>query len=193
MKKLIILVLFLLPGFISGQETKGQLQWNAMASAGLLTGESDTKPFFQLSGGLRYNRFFTGIGAGYDTYEFNSIPVFADWRVNLGKKQMVFLYGNAGYNFPGQYSSEDEFSKTSDRLRGGIYFDAGIGYRIPLGNLHRLALSAGFSRKDITQRKVFVTPCLVPPCPEDIHNYKYNFNRLLARLSWEIGKGYNKP
>lgn len=187
--KRFFIVLLLVPGFIFAQHTKKiNGGWKTITSTGLAIGEANTKPVFQLSGGFTYRRYFTGIGIGYDTYEFNSIPVFADWRMSFGRRQIGFIYADGGYNFPGSYKRNNEFSKTSDRLRGGLYMDAGIGYRIPLGTLHRLSVSAGFSRKNIIQRKVFVYPCLTAPCPEDIHDYDYNFNRILTRLSWEFGK-----
>lgn len=188
MKKKIMLLLLLCPLFSLAQvKQKQQLKWNMLASAGLAAGESNTKPVFQLSGGLKYSRFFTGIGIGYDTYEFNSIPVFADWRMMFGKKRAAFLYANGGYNFPGKYREDNDLSKTEDGIKGGFYGDLGIGYRMPLGSLHRLAISAGFSQKNIRQRKVFVYPCLTGDCPEDIREYRYRFNRIIARLSWELG------
>ncbi|MFC0771714.1 hypothetical protein [Terrimonas alba] len=188
MKKKIVLMFLLWPVMLLAQvKQKQQLKWNTIASVGLATGESNTKPVFQLSGGVNYNRFFTGIGVGYDPYEFNSVPVFADWRMKVFKKQAAFVYANGGYNFPGKYKIDNDFSKTADRIKGGLYTDIGIGYRVPLGSLHRLALSAGFSQKNITQRKVFVFPCLTGDCPDDIREYKYSFNRIVAKLSWEIG------
>lgn len=188
MKKVVALMFLLWPVMLLAQgKEKQQLKWSTIASAGLATGESNTKPVFQLSGGVNYNRFFTGIGVGYDTYEFNSVPLFADWRVKFGKKQAAFVYANGGYNFPGKYQMDDDFSKTADDIKGGLYTDIGIGYRVPLGILHRLGLSAGFSQKNIIQRKVFVFPCLTGDCPEDIREYRYRFNRIVAKLSWEIG------
>jgi hypothetical protein len=188
MKKEIVLMLLLWPLMSMAQgKQKQQLKWSTIASAGLAEGESDTKPVFQLAGGLNYSRFFTGIGAGYDTYEFNTVPLFVDWRMKFGRNRAAFLYANGGYNFPGKYRRDDDFSKTADGIRGGLYTDIGIGYQVPLGSLHRLALSAGFSQKNITQRKVFVFPCLTGDCPEDIREYKYRFNRIVAKLSWEIG------
>jgi len=188
MKRIGIILLFLPLGLIAQIKKSANTGWRTITSIGLVAGESNNKPIFQLSGGSVYGRYFTGIGVGYDMYHFNSIPLFADWRMSFGKRRIGFLYANGGYNFPGSYRGENEFSKTKDRLKGGFYMDAGMGYRIPLGGLHRLSFSAGYSRKNMSQLKSFVYPCLTGDCPEDIHDYKYSFGRIIAKMSWELGK-----
>lgn len=188
MKRIGIALLFFLPSLLFAQNKKASKPgWRMITSTGLIAGESDTKPLFLWSGGIVYHHHFAGIGFGYDMYRFSSFPVFADWRMSFGKKKIGFIYANGGYNFPGKYKEEDEFSKTKDRLRGGYYMDAGIGYRIPLGHFNRLSFSAGYSRKNISQLKTFVYPCLTGDCPEDIHEYKYSFGRIIAKMSWELG------
>ena len=185
---IIILLVFFLPLSLFAQNKKASKPgWRVITSAGLMAGESDNKPAFQLSGGIVRDRYFAGIGIGYETYRFNSFPVFADWRVDFGKKRTGFLYANGGYNFPGHNKEESEFSKTADRLKGGFYMDAGIGYRICLGTFHRLAFSAGYSRKDIRHIKTFVYPCFTGDCPDDIHEFKYSLGRMVAKMSWELG------
>ncbi len=187
MKKTTLVLLFLPLGLFAQNKKVSKPGWRMITSTGIVAGESDTKPVFQLSGGIVYDRHFAGIGIGYDTYQFNSIPLFADWRMSFGKKQIGFIYANGGYNFPGKYKDENEFDKASDLLKGGFYMDAGMGYRIPLGNFNRLSFSAGYSRKNIRQLKTFVYPCLTGDCPENIHEYKYGFGRIIAKMSWELG------
>ena len=187
MKRVGIILLFLPLGLFAQNKKTSKPGWRMITATGLVTGESDTKPVFQLSGGIVYDRYFAGFGIGYDMYQFNSFPVFADWRMSFGKRKIGFIYTNGGYNIPGKYKEENDFSKTSDRLKGGFYIDAGIGYRIPLGALNRLSFSAGYSHKNIRQLKTFVYPCLTGECPENIHEYKYSFGRIVARMSWELG------
>ena len=188
MKRIAIIILFLPIGLIAQNKKTSSTGWRTISSIGSVAGESDTKPVFQVSGGVVYGRYFTGIGIGYDMYQFNSSPLFADWRMSFGKRQIGFVYINGGYNFPGSNKVENEFSKTTDQLKAGFYMDAGVGYRIPIGGLHRLSFSAGYSRKNVINRKVFVYPCLTGTCPEDIHEYKYSFARIIAKMSWEFGK-----
>ncbi len=162
-------------------------KWSTIGSVGLVTGESGSRPVFQLSSGMNYHQFFTGLGLGYDSYEFNSIPVFADWRYKFGQKISGFVYGMAGYNFPVVSGKTIENFKTSESSSGGLYFDLGIGCRIPMGKVDRLLLSAGFSQKRISQRQSFLYPCFTGNCEEVTYNYDYKFGRITAKLSWELG------
>ena len=188
MKKFISLIL-IFPLLLSAQDNKQapQKRWTAIGSVGVVAGETGNNIVFQLANGINYHRFFTGIGIGYDRYHFNSFPVFADWRMNFGKRKSTFIYGLGGYNFPGQHKESLEFSKINDRLRGGAYFDLGLGYRAPAGGSNRLLFSVGYSQKNLERTKIFIYPCVTGNCPETIYHLKYNFRRLTAKLSWELG------
>ena len=187
MKQVGIILLFLPIGLLAQDEKTSKPGWLTITSMGVVSGESNNKFTFQLTGGLVYGRYFTGIGFGYDMYQFNSFPVFVDWRMGFGKKRTGFFYAAAGYNLPGKYRNENEFSKISDGLNAGFYMDAGVGYRIPVVGLHRLSFSAGYSRKNMGQVKIFRYDCVTSPCPDDIRNYKYTFGRIIAKMSWELG------
>jgi hypothetical protein len=188
-KWLIIAVLFPFLCFSQGKNSKGKI--TAITSAGVAAGESTAKPLFQVSTGFTFDNWFTGVGIGLDEYKFNSYPLFADWRMNFGKAKVAFFYANGGYNFPGsQHGREDDFNvfKTTDKLLGGFYMDAGVGYRVRLNPLHRILFSAGYSQKNMRTRIGYTYPCLVPPCDEQIYNYNYQLGRIVTKLSWEFGK-----
>ncbi len=186
MKRSVIVLLFF-PFYLFSQNKKATNPgWRMITSAGLVAGETNTKSVFQLSGGLVYDRHFVGIGVGYDSYQFNSFPVFADWRMSFGKKEIGFLYANGGYNLSGNHKEENEWAKTNDQLKGGLYVDAGIGYRLRLGTFNRLSFSAGYSRKNNRHIKTFLYRCSTGDCPEDIREYRYNFGRMIAKFSWEL-------
>jgi hypothetical protein len=187
MKYLVIACLLVPLGVLSQSKKTPATGWRMITSTGLIAGETDSRPVFQLSGGVVRNRHFAGVGIGYETYRFNSFPVFADWRMDFGKKRIGFLYCNAGYNIPGHHKEETEWSKSSDRVKGGFFMDAGIGYRIRLGTFNRLAFSAGYTRKDIRHIKTYVYPCITGDCPDNINEYKYSLGRMVAKMSWELG------
>lgn len=187
MKKLGFLLL-LLPFVATAQEKKEVAKrWSSIGSLGLVVGESGGHPAFQLSSGYNFHQFFTGIGLGYDHYLFRSIPVFADLRYKFGRKKVGFVYGAAGYNFPLHYKESEEWAKTGESYKGGLYVDAGIGCRWPVGKIHRLLLSTGFTQKSIRQQKTFVFPCFTGNCHETRYDQHYSLGRLTAKLSWEIG------
>ncbi len=183
------LLLLFLPLSILAQNKKiAKTGWHTITSIGIVTGEANNKPVYQLSGGLVFGRYYIGIGLGYDTYQYNSFPLFADWRMGFGRRNSGFLYANGGYNVAGNIKNENEFSKTKDESKGGFYMDAGIGYRIPTGSLHRFSVSAGYSHKKIRRQKTFIYPCFAGNCPEDVYDYRYNFGRIVAKMSWELGR-----
>ncbi len=187
MRKVIIVVM-LAPVFAYGQKHGVSFKkWSTIGSVGLVTGESGSRPVFQLSSGINYRQFFTGVGLGYDSYEFNSMPVFADLRYKFGQKVSGFIYGMAGYNFPFMSGKSVENFKTSENRSGGLFLDLGVGCRIPMGKVDRLLLSAGFSQKKMSQRQTFNYPCFTGNCEEATFNYDYNFGRITAKLSWELG------
>ncbi|HLG38574.1 MAG TPA: hypothetical protein VI461_02860 [Chitinophagaceae bacterium] len=185
-KWLIIAALFPLLSFSQDKHGSG---FNAIVSTGVVAGESAAKPLVQVAAGLNYDRYFMGVGLGLDPYYFKSIPLFADWRINFGKTRLAFVYANGGYNLPyNNKNAEDNFFKSTDRFNGGFYMDLGMGYRIRLSSYHRLLFSAGYSRKDISNKVGYTYPCLNPPCDEQITNYRYSLGRIVTKLSWEFGK-----
>jgi hypothetical protein len=193
MKRLGIVLLFLPISLVAQQKKTIKPGWRSIATAGFTAGESGASPVFQLSGGITYSCFFNGIGIGYDLYEFNSFPLFADWRMSFGKQQLVFVYAMPGYNIPGKFTKEvADFRTVAESQTGGFYMDAGIGYRIPLGLLNHLSFSTGYVRKSVSHEKIYTTPCgNIMPCtdpPPDKYVYRYNYGLITTKLSWELGK-----
>jgi hypothetical protein len=73
-------------------------------------------------------------------------------------------------------------------LKGGLYVDGGLGFRIPSGRLHRFAFSAGFSRKSMVNTVGYTWCGWGGSCEEELFKYKYNFSRITSKLSWEFGR-----
>lgn len=184
---LIITVLF--PFLSFSQENSSRIRVHTIATVGMAAGESTVKPLFQVESGIVHRKWFGGAGIGLDQYNFKSIPVFLDGRFHFGKTMSAFVYGNGGYNFPYKNKSGiDNFFKTTDKFYGGLYIDAGVGYRVRLNSSHRLQMSAGYSQKNIRNKIGYTFICFSPPCLEEIYNYHYKLGRILAKVSWEFGK-----
>lgn len=189
MRKLLLLIAFSLPCWLQAQEKKAR--FHSILSPGIIIGQGEIKSMAQFSAGITYYQFYTGIGVGYDPYKFNSVPIYADWRVYIGRKRIGFLYGQLGYNIPGSYKKEEEFSKIGDRMKAGFYADAGIGFRIPAGPLHRFSFSAGYSYKEALRKKTYSYGCGLVPCTTDnsfSFDYRYGFERIVVKAGWEFGK-----
>lgn len=187
MKRKWFIIAVLFPVFSFSQEVSSRSSLHAIASFGLVTGESTAKPLAQVMSGFYYKKWFAGLGTGIDFYNLKSIPVFADYKLFLAKKNGCFLYADGGYNFPfGNKPKDQFFFKRSDHYYGGLYLDAGLGYRLALNANHRLLFSAGYSRKDVF-RNVEVDSGTNPPT-EQTYNYHYIFGRVVAKVSWDFGK-----
>lgn len=189
-----VMILLLLPMMIAAQEKKNiKPGWKTITAAGFAAGQSGTGAVFQISSGVTFNRYYAGIGAGYDRYEFDSWPVFADMRASFGNRKLLFVYVLPGYTIPGKFTREMDFEwrKVNERMEGGFYMDMGFGYRIPMGSMNRLSFSAGYIRKSLVHRKMYSYPCGTQPCTEaepDRYVTRYDFGLITTKLSWELGR-----
>jgi hypothetical protein len=189
MKKQWFIIAVLFPIQMLSQENSTRPYIHTIATVGMAAGQSTVKPLGQIEAGFFRDRLFAGIGAGVDPYRFKSIPFFVDGRWHFGKMRSLFLYGNGGYNLPFDNRTEQEnFFKTSDRFYGGLYMDAGIGYRVRLNSSQHILMSAGYSQKNLKNKVGFTYPCFMPPCEEMMYDYNYKLGRIVTKLSWEFGK-----
>jgi hypothetical protein len=192
MRGVLFLILMAMPVLIWGQEQKSETgRFRAGLTGGLLFGESDPALLVQLSGGVERRNLYTGVGISYDPHELNSFPLFAEIRWSFFPKKTVLVYGYGGINLPGSYPKEEEFLKTSDLMKAGLYFDGGFAYRINASNTHRFILSAGYGIKQSTREKTFAGNCGgMFPCTEPQHNFRYRYRtgRVVVKLGWELGK-----
>lgn len=194
MKKISLFIL-LLPVLAVAQVKKEQRKpaFTTITNAGFVAGESGVKLIGQLSAGVSFNRYFTGIGVGFDPYRFNSMPLFLDTRVSFNRTKTAFLYFNPGYNFSVLNKNKKEPFKIGEDVKGGLYMETGIGYRVKLNNKNRLSLVGGYSYKRITQYKKYGYPiCGIAGCTTgdwfESYKYPYKFGRIIFKMSWEMGK-----
>ena len=188
--KILVVLVFLFPIAMLAQKSPCACEPRGFLSTGITAGASATKPLLQTGIGMTWaSKYFGGIGGGIDLYRFKSIPVFADLRRDFGKKKSLFGYAQGGYSIPFDNKSIEHgvnSFKTTDQFRGGLYFDAGFGYRARLFRSNALLMSAGYSQKNIRNKVGYTYPCLVPPCPEEIYENRYRLGRVVAKLSWEF-------
>lgn len=195
MKKLCILLLFVPALGWAQEQKKNNWGWRSYVATGIIAGDIGTNALVQLSGGITYKRFFAGVGAGYDPYQIEAIPLFLDLKMDFLKTRSAFVYFNIGQSLPWDNTVETETFKVKDNVNAGLYLDLGLGYRIPLGGAHNLAFSAGYGRKQMEWEKVYEYPCGIQPCynqPVYTYVYDYKFGRIIVKLAWEFGSGGTK-
>src|SRR5690242_2089719 len=123
------------------QQNPSVYRFQTTVSGGVLAGESIAKPFIQASAGFSRQHWVVGAGTGLDLYSFKSIPVFADCRFGIGKKNRAFVYLQPGYNFPFKNKTVPEYARLKDRFTGGTWVEGGLGYRFISTRMHRLSFS----------------------------------------------------
>lgn len=151
-----------------------QGRFSSMNFAGILVGQSSSAFEFHSINGMSLNKWFAGIGVGYDRYRIKSYPVYLAFRREWGNSRQAVLLGlDGGRNF-------SEFNS-------GWYARPGVGWKIKLPALSSaLLLDMGYSFKQVIEKRYTVAPCLVPPCLELPETYKYQLTRLSFRLGWQF-------
>jgi len=174
------------------QSTNKKFPFVMTLQGGILEGQTDKAvPQFQLLGGIKKNAWILSLGAGIDYYGAKrSVPVFLDIKNSIGKgNKSFFSYGSAGYNFSWLRNSEEikNWWINSNDQAGGLFYEAGLGYKYSLKNKMAFGLSAGYSYKAQSETVQYRSNCdfCVPPIIEEQPKpeiYKYQFRRISIKL-----------
>lgn len=161
----------------------------SISNIGLLNGSKGSSVSLQTLLGAAFKGTFAGVGVGIDYYRFRSIPLFFDLRHEFGKgRRNFFVYGDLGYNFDWLTEKNKEiyyFSSTS-KYKGGIYYDAGIGYKISFKNKDALLISTGYSMKRIKNEVNSPFCPIAGPCSQETETYLYSMQRLVIKAGWSF-------
>jgi len=96
---------------------------------GLLIGGSDNSPQLQTINGIRFNKWFTGIGTGIDWYYQRSVPVFLSLErgFRVTPKKNIYFSSGAGINFPWRNNIYNDWNWWSvSEAKNGLYCNAGF-------------------------------------------------------------------
>lgn len=167
-------------------------QFTSILQLGILEGDAG-KSFgqLQLVNGIRQNAWFYGLGVGIDYYgSKRSVPLFIDVKRDFKKgSKTPFVFADAGYNFSWLRDKDKNMSWSTDyQASGGLYYEAGIGYKFLLKNKTTVGFSAGYSFKQqheaygknfVIEPPVFPTPAYKPP----VDYYDYKFRRISVKFN----------
>jgi len=171
------------------KESRQNIKLQSISNIGLLEGSNGSFFSLQTLLGVQFNKSFSGIGVGLDYYRFRSIPLFVDLRREFGKgPNAVFVYGDMGYNFD-WLTDEDKqktsFSTNAD-FKGGLYYDAGIGYKYAFKSSHALLFSLGYAYKQIKLNNMVSSFCIGGTCPPETQIYNYSMPRWIVKAGWQF-------
>lgn len=162
---------------------KSGFTFQTSVQGGLLEGESGSAFQLQTINGFQRKTWSAAVGVGLDYYHTRSIPLFANVRKALGDNAKTpFLYLSGGYHFPWLREEDKYWGET--KAKGGLYFDAGIGYQIPVLKKTAMFFTAGFSQKNYTRTERDGAVITIWPMPAPQTRV---FEHTLRRLSIQTG------
>lgn len=187
--KNILVVIFLAAGMINAASGQNKPEFAAKMLTGIVAGGSGQYPEVHAVTGLRYKGWFGGVGTGFDWYYLNSVPLYASLsRSFLHKgKHSFMLLGDGGYNFSRNSDPLLDIYATDVVTRGGLYYNAGLGWKLGLGKANSgFLLQLGYSYKQVIQHVSYNYPCFSPPCLPNTEKNDYRFKRLSLRIGWDF-------
>lgn len=184
--------------FISAARCQNKIQPHPFVmtiQGGIMEGQTDkTVPQFQLLGGIKKDTWLLSLGAGMDYYGARSIPLFLDVKNIFGKKSNSFFgYGALGYNFSWLRDNEkikNWWVPSVNDQKGGLFYEAGVGYKIAVKNKMGFGLSAGYSYKEQSETVHYKPNCdFCVPIPQPTveskpETFKYQFRRVSIKLHY---------
>ena len=175
MRNLFLFALLLIVIQVPAQKSKFGLQ--TLVQGGLLEGETGSAFQLQAINGVRHKTWAAGVGAGLDYYHARSVPLFLNLRKTFGSGKAPFLYVSGGYNFPWLRVQDKEWNYQSAKT--GLYYDAGIGYQLPVLKNSALLFSAGYSVKEYSTKAYSdVVIAIYPSPPSDARTFDYTLRRI---------------
>jgi hypothetical protein len=175
MKKWILIMLLLISNQMPAQTKYG---FQTQIQVGLHEGSVGSAFQLHTINGIRYKTWLAGVGTGLDYYRVRSIPVFLNVQKAFSHSaNSPFVYAAGGYNFPWLREKDKDWMTTGES-KGGLYFDAGIGYQLPVLKNSALYFSGGYSVKKYSSKSYYdAIPYYSGPSPA-VNTYDFTFRRL---------------
>lgn len=145
---------------IQSQELKKSGYFN-LSSLGLLFGEgaNGSQPFASLTmvNGWQFGqRVYTGIGLGYEFYEWGVMPLFADVKYFFRQDVVTpFISFKTGYSFPLSKSKSGSDSYTQySQTYGGVLLNPEVGLLIPVGVSSAISVTVGYQYQELSYNEI---------------------------------------
>lgn len=144
--KNLLAAIFLLVGLAAhAQSEERTIQYGGMQHLGIRMESSNTQPYINIINGIRYKRYFFGVGASYD-YTFrggwgwnampSTAPIYLTARHYFFKKKKVFVLAEAGTNIiagNGYMTKQGENNFEYYEKKWGQYYSIGAGVKAKIG------------------------------------------------------------
>jgi len=178
MKYAILMIAELLFCLSISAQHRHALAFNSYNSVGCVAGKAPLDFAAQTENGIKFRHWFIGAGFGMDNYYRKTLPLFGALKKEfIIKNNSLFLYGNAGGNL---IARDKEIRKAFSTVssEGGLYLDAGVGYKIKLGKKTGIFFSLGNTLKTIKETEIST---------DSGFPYYYRTENKLSRVSFKMG------
>jgi hypothetical protein len=162
----------------AGAQKKHAVVFNSYNAAGFVAGKLPVTFAAQTENGIQFKHWFIGAGFGIDNYYRQTLPLFGAIKKEFPLKvNSLFLYANAGGNLVAKNKEiKNTFSNVS--TKGGLYLDAGIGYKIKAGKSSGFYFSLGNTLKELKQTEASA---------DGGFTYTYLTENKFSRISFKMG------
>lgn len=147
----------------------------------LLFGEENVGVGLNSINGYQFSKLLgTGLGIGINKYgNYLAMPIYAQVRGYMyDKKVSPFYFGDIGYGHAWNTNKNEDVFQL-DNVRGGLYWQVGLGYQINFYN-SSLTFTLGYVSQDSTADYVYYRPW-------DIDDVEVSEKRTLRRIQFSFG------
>jgi len=181
MRKLLLSLLVML---FAGILTQAQIGYRSYNSVGVVVGESKSAYQVLTTHGIQYHKWYAGAGVGIDDYRNRTVPLVVSLLRDVLPRNNMFININAGPQFVwGKNQRNEVWNAIESKALPGFLGEAGIGYRIKVGNEGQsIMFGSYYSYK--THKEKYIVPgiCNNPPCQNATEYITSSFSRWAFKL-----------
>jgi hypothetical protein len=172
----------------SGNGSNGKFTFSSINTVGLMSGSNGEALSLHTINGVAKDKWFAGAGIGFDYYACRTVPLFIDvTREIFSKKNTPFIYADAGLNIPWATTDQKLSRGGSTTFKKGIFYDAGIGWKLKSKNERGFLFSAGYSVKQVKEEVDQSWWGIWPPGPSQEQPRKEYFDSRYKRIIIKVG------
>ncbi len=186
MKKIIIPALLSLFFITASAQQHSKPVFSSYNAGGLQIGQEGYSASLESTNGLRFNKWFAGLGIAFDGYRYKSLPGYLDLKYFPGRKEHFFLLADAGYSVM-PFKNEGFFKLyPNNKVSGGLFAKTGAAYLLQPGKKKGFYFQLDYELKTIHESYDYMIIADFPSFGNDyVDTYKTRWN--LRTLNVKIG------
>ena len=125
-------------------------------------------------------RYFAGVTAGVENFEFPILPVAAEFQMNIFDRNVTpYVYFRSGYAFKLIKNRDFEYyNYYREEYKGGFLLGAGIGVKRRFSSIFALTFSIGYRHQHVWEKREYIEDTWW----NNDYERHYLFNRAAIRI-----------